>query len=123
MGYQAGSFCYATKLEAAEAQRWVLGHDSTLTLGGVQHLLQIFPEGDEESASLILRRKVTRMTDYVEVSNDQLVYVPPNCGASMDPERMADMLQLWAMFIIPIVLVWGGRKLYEFFDRTPHEAG
>lgn len=121
MGYQVGSICYETAAEAATASRWAMGHDTTMLVGGVPHLLQVFPVTDGNGTRM--NWKLTRMTDYVEVNNESLTYDPPSCGVAMDPERMADMLQLWGWMLLPVILVWGGRKLYEFFDRTPHEAG
>lgn len=37
-------------------------------------------------------------------------------------ENFLEMNELASAFILVLIAVWGGRKLYDFFDRSPNEG-
>lgn len=74
MGYFAQGHCYAEKWDAANAQRWAMGHDTNMVLNGVPHLLQYtLTDGNT------LGYSVLRTTDWVQVTESTLIYNPPEC--------------------------------------------
>jgi hypothetical protein len=43
--------------------------------------------------------------------------------APLTDERISEMRDLFYLMLIPIILVWGGRLLYDFFNRGPNDGG
>lgn len=86
MAYQAGSTCYATVGDAAKAQAWLNGHDTTIVSSGVAHLVQYVPEQWGDETQWVLHQKLFRLSDGVLAYEDFLGYNPPSCG-TLDPAQ------------------------------------
>jgi flagellar biogenesis protein FliO len=41
--------------------------------------------------------------------------------APASDERIADMTELFYLMMMVVIAVWGGRKLYDFFNRGPND--
>lgn len=37
-----------------------------------------------------------------------------------DPDRIADLAEMWGLFLLAAIVVLCFRKLYDIFDRAPH---
>jgi hypothetical protein len=75
MGYQAGNYCYATKLEAASVQRWSLGHNSSIVVNGQPALVQY-----ELTDGNTLGYRVYQMPGGTQIAEATLNYAPPECA-------------------------------------------
>lgn len=43
--------------------------------------------------------------------------------APVSPDRIQDMMDLFYLMIPVLIALWGGRLLYNFFNRGPNDGG
>lgn len=111
MAYQVGATCYATAQQAAQV--------AASSVGGT-----IVKQGDQAFTISIGQVTGTSIA-YVYTNFDKSVSYtsvqPYSAQPCASENNIKDQTDLFYLMLMVVIGVWGGRQLYNFFNRGPND--